>query len=619
MAGFEGKMLEVNLTTGTIDKSTIDKDVLRKYVGGTGLAAKLMFDRVAPGVEPLSPENTVFIMTGPTSGTSLPGGARFCVCGKSPQTEMWGESSSGGSFANRMRSAGWDGIIVQGASAKPVYMLIEDDKVEIKDASDLWGKNTHEVTDILKERHGKRASVVSIGQAGENLVKFAGIANEKRDLAARCGFGAVMGSKKLKAIVASGTKKVSLADPTAYANRRKVVTQKAKDNIATQVLGMMGTTAAVGVSVVTGDLPGKNWTRGDNSDIGAKTDGSVLSGPQYYIGNESCFGCMVGCKRVVHVTEGTYQGFEGPGPEYEGVVTLGALLMIDDMAAIIKLNEVCNQLGMDVISCGGTIAMAMDCMEQGILTTKDTDGIELTWGNSAAVLDMLERIARREGFGDVLAEGSKRAAKRIGKNAADYAVEVKGLEVPMHDPRALHAMGLSYATGSRGACHTNDVTYSLGTGIFSWPEFDLLPGVAGKESKGMGPVVKQCQDLGVLCNSGILCYMIMTAINAEDLVDLMSSSSGFDYDLDELKECAERIWILKRGISNLMGITAADDRLPRQILTPTTDGGAAGSVPDLEVMLKEFYPVRGLNPDGRPSKEVLQRLGLQDLAAKLYS
>ena len=618
MAGFEGRMMEVNLTAGTVGSSTVEKDILRKYIGGSGLAAKLTFDRVPPDVDPLSPDNILFIIIGPTSGTSLPGGARFAVCGKSPLTEMWGESSCGGSFANRLRSAGWDGVIVQGASDKPVYLLIEDDKIDIKDAGDLWGKNTHEISDLLKDRHGKRASVLSIGQAGENLVKFAAVVDGKRDLAARCGFGALMGSKKLKAIVASGTKKVSLANPTAYADRRKVVTEKAKENVATQVLGMMGTNAAVGVSVVTGDLPGKNWTVGDNSALAAKTDGSVLSGPQFYIGNESCHGCTVGCKRVVHITEGPFSGMEGGGPEYEGVVTLGSLLMIDDMAAIIKMNEACNQYGMDVISCGATIAMVMDCLEQGILSVKDTDGVELTWGNHVAVMDMIGRIARREGFGDVLAEGSKRAAQRIGKNASDYSVEVKGLEVPMHDPRALHALGLSYATGVRGACHTNDVTYSIGTGIFNWPEFELVPGIPAKESKGMGAVVKQSQDLGQICNSGILCYMIMIVINAEDLVDLMRSSSGFDYDLEELRECAERIWMMKRGISNLMGITAADDRLPRQILTPPTEGGAVGSAPDLELMLTEFYPARGLNSDGRPSKETLKRLGLDDLAAKLY-
>lgn len=312
MAGFEGKMVEVDLTKGSVGKSTVDKNVLRKFIGGSGLAAKLMLDRLPPDVDPLSPENILFVMMGPTSGVTLPGGSRFSICAKSPLTDMWGESSSGGDFASQLRSSGWDGIIVQGASGKPVYLLIEDDKVEIKDASDLWGKNTLEVTDILEKRHGgKRTGVISIGEGAENLVKYAGVANGESNLAARCGMGTLMGSKKLKAVVARGTGKVPLADPTQFANKRKEVIQKAKDNVATMFLGMMGTSAAVEVSMVTGDLPGKNWTLGDNSAVGAATGGAVLNSPTYLTGSTSCHGCTVGCKRKVHITEGPYKGMAG--------------------------------------------------------------------------------------------------------------------------------------------------------------------------------------------------------------------------------------------------------------------------------------------------------------------
>jgi len=619
MAGFEGRMLEVNLADGKVGRSTVDKDVLRKYIGGSGLAARLMFERVRPDVDPLSPDNILFVMTGPTSGTNLPGGSRLAVCAKSPLTNMWGESNCGGSFAAELRSAGWDGIVVQGASSRPVYILIEDDKAEVKDASDLWGKNNFEVTSILKKRHGgQRTGVLVIGQGGEKLVKYAAICNEDRDFAARCGLGTVMGSKKLKGIVVKGSGKVPLAEPTRFANRRKVVVQKAKENVATMVLGQMGTSAAVDVSMVTGDLPGKNWTVGDNTAVASKIGGAVLNSPTYLTGNKSCRGCMVGCKRVVRIPEGPYAGMKGPGPEYEGVVSLGSLLMIDDMAAVIKLNELCNDYGIDVISFGGTVAMVMDCFENGILSAKDADGLELKWGNADAVMKLVPKVARREGFGDVLAEGAKRAAERIGKNASDYAVVVKGMEVPMHDPRANHGLGLSYATGVRGACHTNDIIYSIGVGIVNWPEFNLAPGVATMQSQGMAEIVKNSQDLGQVYGSAIICYMTISVMDGEDLIDIMQSASGFDYTMEELKECAERIWLLKRGISNLMGITAADDTLPKQILTPTKEGGAAGSAPDLQLMLREFYPLRGLGPDGRPTKEALERVGLSDLAARLY-
>ena len=620
MAGFEGRMLNVQLSDGTTTKNKIDRDTLRKFIGGSGLAAKLFFDRVSPDVDPLSPDNVLFIMTGPLSGTSLPGGSRFSVCSKSPLTNMWGESCCGGDFAVELRSAGYDGISIEGASNKPVYLYIEDDKIEINDASDIWGRDSYEITDLLIDRYGgkKKVKVLVIGQAGENQVRYAAIANKKRDFAARCGMGAVMGSKKLKAIVVRGTGKVELASPTQFTDRRKAVITKVKEHIATQVLSAQGTNAGMDYGMITGDVPAKNWVVGDNTAVASQIGGGILSGDKFLTGTEACYGCMIACKRVVHITEGPYKGMAGAGPEYEGAASLGSLLMIGDMAAVIKMNEACNKYGLDVISCGATIAMAMDCFEHGIISAKDTDGIALKWGDADAVLKMIEKIAHRDGFGDVLADGSKRAAQIIGKNASNYAVEVKGLEVPMHDPRASHAIGLAYATGVRGACHTSDYAYSMTVGIVNWPEIGLDPGVIAKESEGMGRIIKISQDLGQIANSALVCYIIIPVTNAEDLVDLMRSASGFDYDLNELMECGERIWNLKRGISNLMGITSADDRLPRQILTPTSEGGAVGSVPDLELMLKEYYPARGLQADGRPSKEKLLSLSLPELAGKLY-
>ncbi len=619
MAGYEGKLLEVNLTTGATKTSTVEKDTVRKYIGGSGLGAKLMLDRVSPDVDPFSPDNPLFILTGPTSGTTIPGGARFSICAKSPLTNIWGESSGGGSFAHELRSAGWDGIVVEGASDKPVYIVVIDDKVEIKDASDLWGKNTHEVTDILKERHGdkNKGTLTSIGVAGENLVRFAGISSEKKNFAARCGLGAVMGSKKLKAVFVKGSGKVSLADPERFNARRKIILDKAKENIAIQVLTEQGTNAAMGLSAMTGDLPGKNWTVGDNTAISSQIEGGVLSGPDFYVSNDSCYGCAIACKRVVRVAEGPYKGSEGPGPEYEGVASLGSLLMIGDMAAVIKMNEVCNDFGLDVISCGSTIAMAMECFENGLITTSDTDGIELKWGDAEAVLKIIEKIARREDFGDVLAEGSKRAAQKIGGNASDYAVEIKGMEVPMHDPRADYILGLGYATGIRGACHTNDASYAISSGILDWPEIGLPLGIDVGKNEGAGELAKHAQDLGQIFNAAAFCYMIIFVLNGDDVAELLSAASGFDYTFKEVEECGERIWLTKRGLDNLMGITAADDRLPRQILTPPTDGGAAGKAPNLDIMLKEFYPARGLGDDGRPSTETMERLGLSELAAKL--
>ncbi len=619
MSNYRAKILDLDLTTGNKKTTTIDEDVQRKFLGGSGLAAKLFLDRISPDVEPLSPDNVLFVTTGPLSGNTLPGGSRFTVCAKSPLTNIWGESCCGGSFANGLKAVGYDGLAVAGASDKPVYVLITGDNVEIKDASDIWGKDSYETEDLLKERHGGQGKVrvLSIGQAGENQVRYAAICNQKRDFVGRTGMGAVMGSKKLKAIVTCGGGKVSQALPDEFAKKRKEIIAKAKEHIVTQSLQGGGTISALDFGVFLGDVPGKNWTMGDTTAFAPKIGGEMINSDKYLTGVESCHGCTVGCKRVVSINEGPYKGMAGPGPEYEGAASLGSLLMIDDMAAVIKLNEACNHYGMDVISCGSTIAMAMDCFENGLIGPGDTDGLDLKWGNDDVVLKLIEKIAKREGFGDTLADGAKRAAEKIGGNAADYAVEVKGLEVPMHDPRAYHGLGLSYATGVRGACHTNDLTYSIDQGLFVWPEVGIEGGYQGMSSEGKAELVVISQNLGMVMNSAIMCYMLMSVIDSQDLVDLMRAATGYDYDLEELMSCGERIWMLKRGLCNLMGITASDDRLPKQILTAHTEGGATGSVPDLELMLKEFYPLRGLGADGCPSKENLNDLGLSELSGRL--
>ncbi len=619
MAGYRAKILELDLNSGNVNTTIIEEDVQRNFIGGSGLAAKLFLDRVPPDVDPLSPDNILFVMTGPLSGTTLPGGSRFTVCAKSPLTGIWGESCSGGSFANGLRGAGFDGIAVTGASENPVYVFIENGNVEIRDAAELWGKPNYDTEDFLRERHSghRKVSVLSIGPGGENRVRYAVICHLKRDFVGRGGMGAVMGSKNLKAIVVCGNGKVPLAQPDAFAKKAKEIMAKAKDHIVLQTLRAAGTNGAMDSGVLLGDVPGKNWTVGDMTAFAPKIGGEMLNSEKFLTGVESCHGCPVGCKRVVSIKEGPYKGMAGPGPEYEGVASLGALLMIDDLAAVIKLNEACNNYGMDVISCGSTIAMAMDCYEHGLIGPDDTDGLKLKWGDADVVLRLIEKIALRDGFGDVLADGTRRAAQKIGGNAADYAVEVKGMEVPMHDPRAFHGLALSYATGVRGACHTNDLTYAIEQGIFIWPEAGIAGGHEQKSSEGKAEIVVISQNLGMVMNAGIMCYMLKSVINEQDLVDLMREASGYDYELKELITCGERIWMLKRGLNNLMGVTAADDRLPKQLLTAHKEGGAAGSVPDLARMLKEYYPLRGLDANGRPLKQKLNNLGLSDLADRL--
>jgi aldehyde:ferredoxin oxidoreductase len=618
--GYAGKVLEVNLTSGKISKASVDDETLRKFIGGSGLAAKLFLDRVSPQVEPLSPQNTLFVMTGPLQGTNLPGAGRFNVSAKSPLTNIWGEGNCGGTFGPELKFAGWDAIIIEGASDRPVYLFIDDDKVEIRDAADLWGKDSYETADMLAEKigGGKKVKVLAIGQAGENLVKYAAIIHDKADAIGRCGLGAVMGSKKLKAIVVRGTGKAGIAMPEDYNKAHRAALDVIKDSAIAQSLREMGTDGALSLGMMMGDVPSKNWSLGENLEGGEALGGPAYS-EKYLTRAHACYACPIACKRVVQVKEGPYKGKEQPGPHYEACCTFGTLIMNDDLAAVIKVNEMCNRYGLDTISCGSSIAFAVDCFENGLITENDTGGIELTWGNMESVFKMVDKIAWREGFGDILAEGSRAAAKKIGKNAADFAVEVKGLEAPMHDPRGFHGMGLAYAMSNRGACHQQHMVVYVEQGVSVYPEIGLKEDYEGQTSEGKAEMTMICENLGMVCSSAVFCNFAMALLKVNDLVEFLRTTTGFDYTLDEIMECGERVWLLKRGLNNLVGVTAADDRLPRKILTSVQEGAAAGSVPDIELMLKEYYELRKLDANGYPAREKLESVGLSDLARRLYT
>jgi len=611
-----GKILDIDLSTGAVKTTKIGEDVLRKFIGGSGLAAKLFLDRVPPDADPLGEKNVLFLMAGPLSGTNFPTSSRLVAAFKSPQTGIWGQASAGGNFAAEIKKAGYDGIAVFGVSSKPVYLVIEDDKVEIKDAADLWGKDCYETTDVLKERHGAKVDVLEIGPAGENLVKFASILNGKWGFISRCGGGAVMGSKKLKAVVVRGTGKVEPAYPEEFAKIRKTLVNKVKENIISQSLKSAGTALGVEVNAITGVLPVKNWTVGDGSAFGPKLGGSTITA-QYLTKPHACLTCPIACKRTVKVAEGPYKMEEGPGPQYETICALGTLLMIDDLAAVIKMGETANRYGVDTISCGVIIAFAIECFEKGLITSKDLDGGQLRWGNPDDVLAIMGKIAKRQGFGDVLAEGSRSAAKKIGKNAEDYTLEIKGLEFAMYDVRGSHGHGLGFMTSNRGACHVASAIGPIESGWTTWPDVGITGGYDAKADEGKGELNVTCESVAMLSNSATMCYFALMSLSITDITEALKTVTGFDYDLEEIMECGERIWMLQRGLNNLMGVTAADDRMPKRIMTPHTEGGAAGSVPNVELMLKDYYKARGLDTNGRPLKEKLNKLGLSDLAAKL--
>jgi aldehyde:ferredoxin oxidoreductase len=570
-------------------------------------------------VDPLSPENPLIIMTGPVVGTQFPGTSRFAVCGKSPLTGIWGEGTCGGNFGPEMKFAGMDGVIFKGISPEPVYLAVEDDKIEIRDAKDLWGMDNYTLTDLLKERHGKekRPKVLSIGPAGENLVKFAAICNDRGDFIGRTGMGALMGSKRLKALVAKGTKKIEISYPEEYATLRKSLIAKSRDAVVAQSFRSMGSDAGMDLGMMTGDIPIKNWMVGEDFELSANLGGPFMT-EKYLTRNHACSFCPIACKRMVKVNDGRFKTEEGPGPEYETCAAFGTLIMNDDLAGVIKANEWCNRYGMDTINCGATVAFAMEAFEKGLITKNDTDGIELTWGNIEGAIELIHRIAKKEGIGAILSEGTREAAKRLGKGAEEFSVEVKGLEAPMHDPRGFHGMGLAYMTSIRGACHLMHLCLGIEQGMAAYPEAGFQENYVGQSSEGKAQMVKLCEDLGIPCNSLVICEFVAWTLSANDLSEMVKVTTGFDFSLKDLLSCGERTWLLKRGLGNMMGVTRKDDRLPKRILTPLRDGATAGSVPDVEKLLREYYEIRGLNEDGRPKKEVLIQVGLDDLAKKLH-
>ncbi|GAB4338124.1 MAG: aldehyde ferredoxin oxidoreductase family protein [Candidatus Abyssubacteria bacterium] len=619
MATQSGKLLDVDLSSGKISTRTLDEKVLRDYIGGSGLAAKLFLDDGVPvDCDPLGPENNLYILTGPLTGTGLPATPRFSVAAKSPLTGIWGEANSGGNFGPYLKFAGWDGIVIRGQSKKPVMLLIEDSTAELKDAAELWGKDTYEVADILAQKYEGKPSIrnISIGPAGENLVKFANIADGKHDYAGRTGLGAVMGSKKLKAIAVRGTTKLSPADAEGFAEIRKSTMEKVNEGMFTMALKSMGTNAGMVMGMTQGDVPTKNWSLGEDMECANELSSMVMN-EKYLTKGSACYGCPIGCKRNVEVKEGPYKMGPGAGPEYETMGAFGTMCMICNQAAVNKLNDLVNRLGLDSISCGCTCAFAIDCYEAGILTDKETDGLKLTWGNADAVIELVQKIAKREGIGDLLAEGSRAAAMKIGKGAPDLTSEVKGLEAPMHDPRAFHGLGLAYAMSVRGACHLSHLDLFAEQGGVSMPEVGLEGGYIGQSSEGKGKLVWITENLASVLQSTGMCYFGAASLDFNDMVKMLNATTGRTYTVEDLMKIGERIWLLKRALNNMMGITVEDDKLPKKILTPTKEGGAAGSVPDIELMMKEYYDLRGLDMKGVPRKDKLTAVGLSAIADKL--
>ena len=616
MNGFNGKILRVNLSNATTSVDEPEESFYRYYLGGRALISYFLLKEMPRGADPLGPDNRLIFATGPLTGLPVAGSGRNSVGAKSPLTGFYGDGEVGGYWGAELKHAGYDAIIIEGKATKPVYLSIVDGQAEIKDASHLWGKNTADVDKALKEEMGDRnVRVAQIGPAGENLVRYACVINDIRHACGRCGMGAVMGSKNLKAIAVRGKQPAELADAEAFTAIARRFRDTFRDSKSMASMSAHGTAGNFAAFNKIGALPTRNFQEGF-FEGGDKIAGEAIEAGALKK-RESCYGCPVQCKPVVSVGGQYNVDPVYGGPEFETQAALGSLCGVDNLEAMLKGNELCNAYGLDTISTGVTIAFAMECFERGILTKEDTGGLELGFGHAEAMVQLIEMIARREGFGNVLAEGSARASQTIGKGAEAYAMHVKRQELPMHDPRWKPGLGLGYAISPTGADHNHNIhdnsfqkrisfdLNSLGV-IQPVPRDDLGP--AKVRLLLYGSTWKHVWDCLVMCN--------FIEFNTHQVVDLVRAATGWPVTLFELMKVGERAIQMTRAFNIREGMPLEDDVLPERFFnTPFPAGPLEGLVIDKESMSKArdiYYDMAGWDRvNGMPTLGKLQELGIE--------
>lgn len=608
MFGWQGQVLHVNLTDETSTVEPVDPKMAQDFIGGRGWAINYLYHGMDATVDPLAPENKLIFATGPLTATPAPTGNRYMVVTKSPLTGALSCSNSGGTFPTVMKRTGFDLFIFEGQASRPVYVWVDDDKVEIRSAEHLWGKTVPETEDALLAETDSKAKVACIGPAGERLVKIAAIMNDKHRAAARSGVGAVMGSKRLKAVVVRGRKKVQLYRPeetkTLCKQVRGQVNQDVKKGSA---LREYGTAYVPQITNELGILPTRNFQTGVFKGVD-QIDGHALK-ERFLKRPKACFGCPIACGRDTEVDDPKYAG-AGEGPEYETLAALGSACGVDNLAALTKANYRCNELGLDTISTGATISCAMELFQKGILPESDSGG-PLHFGDADLVIALVEQIARREGLGDLLAEGSYRLASSYGH--PEFSITAKKLEFPGYDPRGSKGMGLLYATSNIGASHmAGDLAYME---VFGVPKkLDPLS-IEGKPA-----YIKHFEDLFAIVDAAGLCVFLAIRylcdsdleVKPTRLTELLNHATGANYTVESLLEAGDRIFTLERQFLLEAGITSADDTLPKRMLEePLPEGPGKGHVVELDRMLPEFYRLRGWDENGVPTPEKLQALGLE--------
>lgn len=597
MSGYVGKLLRVNLTERKTTVESLDLNEAKKFIGGRGLGTKILIDEIDPNVDALSPDNKLLFMTGPLTGTPTPTGGRYMVITKSPLTGTVASSNSGGYWGAELKFAGYDGIIIEGKATSPVYLNIVDDKVEIKDANHLWGKVVSETTTILEREHGEKVRVATIGPAGENLSKIAAVMNDRGRAAGRSGVGAVMGSKNLKAIVVKGSGNVKIANEAklkeVFANCMKKIKEH---GVTGQGLPSYGTAVLVNIINENGVFPTNNFQYA-SFDKAEDISGETLAA-KYLKKKDPCFRCPIACGRYCEVDD-----VKGAGPEYETIWAFGSDCGVSNLADIIKANYWCNEIGVDTISAGATIAAAMELYEKGYIKAEELEGKpELKFGNSDAIIAWTKEMASTKGLGAKLAQGSYRLCEMYG--APEISMTVKKQELPAYDPRGIQGHGIEYATSNRGGCHVRG--YMISPEILGSPEkldrFSL-------EDKPTW--AKTFQDITAAIDSIGLCLFTSFALGADDYAELYNAVCGTNLTGADFLKSGERIWNLEKIFNLKAGIDPSQDTLPKRLLEePIPDGPSKGWVHKLSELLPEYYKVRGWDEKGIPTPEKLKELGL---------
>jgi aldehyde:ferredoxin oxidoreductase len=593
-------ILTVNLTTRAIGLYSAPLDWEREYLGGASLGARILYDSLTRELDPLSPSSPLLILNGPLSGTAGPSVGRFVVCGKSPLTGLWAESNCGGFWGPELRMAGFDGVWITGRAESPVYLWVNDKEIEIRSAAAVWGQDTYHLQEIIKTDTGVAgARVLGIGVAGEALIPFALLLCDHGRVAGRTGLGAVMGSKNLKAVAVKGTGKVPVLDAGAYAPLRSEANRVLRSDPVTSLFSSLGSAGGAEYFNYLGEQPKKYFSAGALEGADNISGASVAETIQ--VGKAACHACVIACGRVVRLEDGDKR----KGPEYETLVGFGPNLGLTDPATATRLGELCDRYGLDSISMSGTIGLAFRLFELGLINQQDTGGLELAWGNAQAAAECIHLAVRRQGFGEFLAQGSRKLAEHFG--AADQAIQVNGLELAYHDPRGASGMAIVYATSPRGACHNQSDYFMADIGqVDASLGLEFFDRHAGAEKAAN---VARHQDFRTVNNALVLCSF--ANVSVETMLVLINAACGVDWAVADLMRSGERAWNLKRLINIRLGLTRANDRLPKPLLEALPDGGAAGYILPFDEMMSAYYAARGWDSQtGQPLGQKLDELGL---------